>query len=83
MLFDGGYITKVPYTLTKEDTVAKVELVYRNGCNEKYFMPYYKFYVEVKSEVDKNGLKDFGVYYVPAVESQYITNMPVWDGSFN
>ena len=83
MLFDGGYITTVPYTLTKEDTVAKVELVYRNGCNEKYFMPYYKFYVEVKSEADKNGLKDFGIYYVPAVESQYITNMPVWDGSFN
>ena len=83
LLFDGKYISTVPYTLTKNDSIAKVELVYRNGGTEKYFMPYYRFYVEVKSEIDKNGLKDFGVYYVPAVKSKYISNMPVWDGSFN
>ncbi len=23
------------------------------------------------------------LYYVPAVEQEYIKNMPVWDGSFN
>jgi len=83
LLFEGKYITTVPYRLTNKDKVAKAELVYRNGGTEKYYMPYYKFFVEVPSVVDKNGLKDFGVYYVPAVESRYISNMPVWDGSFN
>lgn len=83
LLFEGKYITTVPYRLTNKDKVAKAELVYRNGGTEKYYMPYYKFFVEVPSDVDKNGLKDFGVYYVPAVESRYISNMPVWDGSFN
>ena len=39
--------------------------------------------VDYPNENLKNGLKDFGVYYVPAVESKYISNMPVWDGSFN
>ena len=30
-----------------------------------------------------DGLKAYGAYYVPAVESAYISDMPVWDGSFN
>jgi hypothetical protein len=83
LLFDGKYITTVPYILTDKDKVAKAELVYRNGGTEKYYMPYYKFFIELPNENLKNGLKDFGVYYVPAVESKYISNMPVWDGSFN
>jgi len=83
MLFDGKYITTVPYVLTGNDKVAKTELVYRNGGTEKYYMPYYKFLIELPDNNLKNGLKDFGAYYVPAVESKYITDMPVWDGSFN
>ena len=83
LLFEGKYITTVPYRLTDTDKVAKAELVYRNGGTEKYYMPYYKFFIEVPNENLKNGLKNFGVYYVPAVESKYISNMPVWDGSFN
>ena len=83
LLFEGKYITTVPYRLTDNDKVAKAELVYRNGGTEKYYMPYYKFFIEVPNENLKNGLKDFGVYYVPAVESKYISNMPTWDGSFN
>lgn len=83
LLFDGKYITTVPYTLTNNDKVAKTELVYRNGGWEKYYMPYYKFYIELPDNNLKNGLKDFGIYYVPAVEGKYITDMPIWDGSFN
>ena len=45
-------------------------------------MPYYRFYVELPEE-KRAGLNNYGSYYVPAVEKEYLTNMPVWDGSFN
>lgn len=45
-------------------------------------MPYYCFYVELPEE-ERDGLKTYGAYYVPAVEKEYLTNMPLWDGSFN
>ena len=31
----------------------------------------------------EDGMKTYGAYYVPAVESQYLQSLPVWDGSFN
>ncbi len=34
-------------------------------------------------EEKADGLKSFGMYYVPAVKSEYLTDMPAWDGSFN
>ena len=46
-------------------------------------MPYYRFYVELPEETQNNGLNTYGAYYVPAVESRYISNMPTWEGSFN
>ncbi len=45
-------------------------------------MPYYRFYVELPEE-KRAGLNNYGAYYVLAVEKEYLTNMPVWDGSFN
>lgn len=55
---------------------------YNTGEREEYFMPYYRFYVELPEE-KRAGLNNYGAYYVPAVEKEYLTNMPVWDGSFN
>lgn len=52
--------------------VKKVELVYLPGSDHNIFIPYYCFYVDDSYYVDLNGN-----YYVPAIESQYITNMPV------
>ena len=66
-----------------EEFIGKVELVYRVGEREKYYMPYYRFYVELPEAAMDDGLKAYGAYYVPAVESAYISDMPVWDGSFN
>ncbi len=82
LLLNGNYITSVPYQLPGEKFVAKTELIYRTGTNEKYFMPYYRFYVELPEE-ERDGLKTYGAYYVPAVEKKYLSNMPLWDGSFN
>ena len=83
LLGNGNYITSVPVELPGLEYVAKVELIYRTGGMEQFFMPYYRFYVELPDMERDNGLKTFGAYYVPAVEGTYISNMPVWDGSFN
>ena len=83
LLKNGNYITTVPEEFPGLEYVAKVELVYRTGGTEQYFMPYYRFYVELPDMERENGLKTYGAYYVPAVEGEYISNMPVWDGTFN
>lgn len=82
LLRKGNYITTVPYKIPGENFIAKTELVYRTGAREEYFMPYYCFYVELPEE-ERDGLKTYGAYYVPAVDKEYLTNMPFWDGSFN
>ena len=83
LLLNGGYITSVPYKAPDADYVAGVELAYRNSKADEYFLPYYRFYVELPEEARDNGLKTYGVYYVPAVWERYIANMPVYDGGFN
>lgn len=79
----GNYITTAPYEMPGEEFIGKVELVYRAGERERYYMPYYRFYVELPEAAMDDGLKAYGAYYVPAVESAYLSDMPVWDGSFN
>lgn len=83
LLLNGNYITSVPYKVPGMDNIKKVELIYRTGDREKYYMPYYRFYVELPEEVYEDNLKIYGAYYVPAVEGTYLSNMPIWDGSFN
>lgn len=83
LLIKGNFITTVPYEFSGEEFVEKTELIYRTDKNEKYFMPYYRFYVELPELKQEDGLKTYGIYYVPAVESAYISDMPVWDGSFS
>ncbi|QSX09486.1 hypothetical protein J0B03_05325 [Alkalibacter rhizosphaerae] len=83
LLEAGNYVTSVPQEFAGKEHVKKMELVYRLSRTDKLFMPYYKFYVELPDMKRENGLNSYGAYYVPAVEEQYIENMPVWDGSFN
>lgn len=83
LLVNGNYITTVPYEMPGEEYIRKVELIYRVSNRDEYFMPYYRFYVEMPEGERENGLKDFGAYYVPAVDGAYLTGMPVWDGGFN
>ncbi len=86
-LLEGGYITASPYEFPGEKYIAKTELIYRNRTSENIWMPYYRFLIEIPdSMVSQNtpeGLKEFCAYYVPAVESEYITGLPLWNGSFN
>lgn len=83
LLSEGKYLTSAPYELPGMEYVQKVELVYRTGRGEDYFMPYYRFLVQLPQEERENGLHTYGAYYVPAVEEAYLTGLSVWDGSFN
>ena len=83
LLLEGHYITTVPYEMPGREYIRKVELVYRTGTQEEYYMPYYRFYAELPQEKRENGLNTYGAYYVPAVSGEYLTGMPTWDGSFN
>lgn len=83
LLLNHNYITSVPEEMPGKEYIKKAELAYRTSNLNEMFMPYYRFYVELPSEEVENGLKNFGMYYVPAVDQEYIKNMPVWDGSFN
>ncbi len=86
LLLQGHYATSVPYELPGREYIAKVELMYRSSLSQQYFIPYYRFLVElpemkqIKMEL---GMNNYGAYYVPAVEGKYLTNMPTYDGSFN
>ena len=83
LLLNGNYISSVPEKMPGEEYVVKSELVYRTANTNETFLPYYRFWVELTDMQQENGLKTFGAYYVPAVQQQYISDMPLWDGSFN
>ncbi len=82
LLASGNYITTVQQAMPGLAYVRKIELVYRVGSDEEYYIPYYRFYVELPEEAHE-GMKTYGAYYVPAVSGEYIAEMPVWDGGFN
>ena len=78
LLLEGKYVTSVPYEMPGEEYVASVELVYNTGLTDEYFMPYYRFYVELpeeritNKEAQERGLLTYGIYFVPAVEEKYL-----------
>lgn len=90
LLLDGEYITTVQDEflfdgVLREEHIAKTELIYRSENTSEVFMPYYRFYVELAERAfdQADGLKTYGTYYVPAVRGEYLTDFPVWSGSFN
>lgn len=83
LLSAGNYFTSAPEKYTEDNAIEKVELVYRTNAYDKVFMPYYKFWTELPCQKLDNGLKTFVAYYVPAVEEQYLENMPKIEFRFN
>lgn len=79
-LLNGSYYSSVPTEYIRggkisESDIAKTELVYRNN-REEYYQPYYKFYIELDDTSAfvnmAENLKTYGIFYVPAVESDYL-----------
>lgn len=83
MLLEGKYLTTVPDDFPGESEIKKVELIYRKQAYEDCFMPFYKFYVNLPNQKMENGLHTFGIYYVPAVEPKYLTQLPKSNIYFN
>lgn len=79
----GHYITSCGWEMPGEAYIRKVELVYRTGEYDEYFMPYYRFYVELLEEAPVEGCMHLAAYYVPAVAEEYLSPLSTWDGRFN
>ncbi|MGN1409311.1 MAG: hypothetical protein ACI4XJ_03955, partial [Eubacteriales bacterium] len=80
----GRYITTVPsdlYSAITDDNIVSSGITYRNSNAEEMLIPYYKFYVRLNKTFD--GLKNYGAFYVPAIEESYIANAGIFDGRFN
>ena len=69
LLKEGTYLSNVPYDIGGESQIAKVDLVYRHGQFDRYFMPYYRFLIDIGKDGD---MRQYGAFYVPAVASEYI-----------
>ncbi len=82
-LVAGHYITSCGWEMPGEAYIRKVELVYRTGEYDEYFMPYYRFYVELLEEAPVEGCMPLAAYYVPAVAEEYLAPLSTWDGRFN
>lgn len=82
-LVAGHYITSCGCEMPGEAYIRKVELVYRTGEYDEYFMPYYRFYVELLEEAPVEGCMHLAAYYVPAVAEEYLAPLSTWDGQFN
>ena len=81
LLCAGRYVISVPGDTPAPEAVRKVELVYQTDTWAPVWMPYYRFYVEMPPDWDVGGMHTYGAYYVPAVQPDYLTNLPQWDGS--
>ena len=82
-LVAGHYITSCGWEMPGEAYIRKVELVYRTGEYDEYFMPYYRFYVELLEEAPVEGCMHLAAYYVLAVAEEYLAPLSTWDGRFN
>ena len=50
------------------------DLVYLTRPMGKYYIPYYKFYVELLSDSKDDDKKYYGIFYVTAVKEEYLIN---------
>ncbi len=67
-MYQGDYYTDVPYPLTGMERFERIDLIYRRWEFDTLCQPYYRFFVELPQE-QRGDLKNYGVYYVPAVEA--------------
>lgn len=86
-LLNGEYVDANGYR-PKEESIKDVELVYWVSSVSRYYIPYYRFYVELNpsalkwtKESEALGLKQYEACYVPAIEETYIADLEtLWGG---
>ena len=80
--------TRVSKNEAKLERIKRIELVYNNANRAEYFTPFYKITVETEYWALYNfeedpKIKTYAEVYVPAIKSEWITNMPAYYKSFN
>ena len=73
--------TDEKYPVEDMSKVVGIELSYKYSVLDEYTLPYYVFWVET-GEI-QFGLKQYSPIYVPAIEEEYLSDIPTYDGSFN
>ncbi len=72
----GNYYTNVPLGNDyKPQGYAEVVLEYYVSGQEEYFVPYYRFFVDITDEISEiinTEMRTYGVFYVPAVRPEYL-----------
>lgn len=78
-LYAGNYFANANGVGIAEDTeIADVQIVYLNYRNFEYVFPCYLFYADITDGVKAfmvnhpENLRSYGMYYVPAVSSEYL-----------
>ena len=84
LLLNNSYISTVHLETIEESDIGKVELMYR--MNDEYVLPYYLYYVDITDIAyysPDSEMKTYGLFFVPAVRAEYLSDISVWNGSFN
>lgn len=66
-LIAGDYYTDVPYEF-KEENIKYADIAYLTMFNERYYIPFYRFYVNTEETAPAEGLEAWGIYYVSALK---------------
>lgn len=75
LLTSGQFSTDSGDPFPGKEYIRKVELVYQNSVFDDYFIPCYRFYVEIPNieltEQSDQNIKIYSTYYVLAVDTSY------------
>lgn len=89
-VLDGKGLTTAPTPFPGEAAVAGIDLVYYATNFNEYFMPYYKIYAQldrsqpgVAYDGSPEGLENYGVWYIPAIQGEYLDILPEAQIYFN
>lgn len=75
---EGNYLCNIDFA--KED-IHYIDMVYLTKFNERYYIPYYQFYIYEANPGDPEGLQTWYLCFVPAVKGiQFpLVNDPHWE----
>ncbi|MBQ5316148.1 MAG: hypothetical protein J6I96_01200 [Oscillospiraceae bacterium] len=83
MLTDGRFYSSVPTDYLRggrvsDGDIERADLVYQNMGGE-HLQPYYRYYIRLddSSFSMAKGLHNYGIFYVPAVDEEYLDEPPV------
>ncbi len=87
-LLAGEYGSVSTEKLPADPRIAAVEIVYVTNYHQEYFLPYYRFLVEmpdlpVNEALKAAGVKTFSNFYVPAVDAYYLEGTDAFYFGYN